>query len=417
MSTTSAPPRQAAEFIEADFSLSPDQERMRADLEALVRDGLGEQAAAWEQQAVFPPEALRTLATAGVLGLPVPRGMGGRDRGWIENGIALRALSNASGSVALIVHLQNTLTSLLAQAAPAHEGLIDAVVRGNAALAFAHREPGGRTDLAPVSTSYRASGDGYLLRGVKRAVLFGPHATHLLITAVPEGGAPRRNGSGDGMSVFVVDATAPGVRVTPARSRGLRAMGNAEVALDGVIVPSGALVGGTAAGEDLVRYHMRCWRGLRAPFDIATALWAVLLVVEDAKRKITFGKPLLKYQVIQFRLMDSQAKLELTEPMGLYLQWLADTGRSPATLPLSLDGYAAMVHLLAARYSRKAFEDAIEIGGGRMFNENHPVWQRYMDSIVLRVLDGVESVDLDLIAREYLGAAGTAERTVRLGER
>ena len=68
-------------------------------------------------------------------------------------------------------------------------------------LAFAHDEPGARSEPSHVATSARADGEGYVLNGAKTVVQAGAQADRLLVSARVAGGVRDEAG----IALFVVD--------------------------------------------------------------------------------------------------------------------------------------------------------------------------------------------------------------------
>src|SRR6185312_11066960 len=155
------------------------------------------------------------LAGIGLLGLPLPAeqgGFGGR-------AVDLMSVMEAMGDALVVepylatVGLAGRLVSRLGTDAQ-RAAAVPAIVEGRQVLAFAHTEDGGRYDLAHVATRAKRSGAGYVIDGVKRVVLHAPCADRLVVAARTSGG----DADSEGVSLFVVDAKAPGVSMTPYRT-------------------------------------------------------------------------------------------------------------------------------------------------------------------------------------------------------
>ncbi len=74
-------------------------------------------------------------------------------------------------------------------------------------MAFAHGERAARYDLAHVATRARRSSGGFVLDGDKCVVLHAPCADRLVVSARTAG----NDTDADGISLFLVDAHAPGL--------------------------------------------------------------------------------------------------------------------------------------------------------------------------------------------------------------
>jgi alkylation response protein AidB-like acyl-CoA dehydrogenase len=380
--------------VAVDLALSEQQDALIAEFRESFARELRPAITSWEEAGEVPAEAVRTLASLGCMSLTYPPALGGRGLGWLDHGLILEELARAGSGLGVIVHLQNTYPKL------AGEGVQRAVVAGRALVAFADREA---QTYGPVSgtltTTATPTGDGYVLHGRKTNVLLVPGATHIIVTALTD----PAGGYFDGMSLFLVEADAPGVTVDPVPLKGLRLVHLGNVALEGVRVPTAGRLGAENNGYQQLRRLWAPVRGVRLFWDIASALEAIHFMVEDTKKKKTFGKPLLKWQAIQFKLSDAQTNLELLRSMVQYLAWALDEGLTVTDPGVTPDAYASMLYLLFTDFGVRAFEDVLELGSGRAFREDHPIWQRYMDHLTLRLLDGGAELDRRIVGAEAFG--------------
>ena len=74
-------------------------------------------------------------------------------------------------------------------------------------LAFAHYERQARYDLTDILTTAKPKAGGFVLEGAKSVVLHGDCADKLVVSARTSGGRD----DAEGMSLFLVDARAPGL--------------------------------------------------------------------------------------------------------------------------------------------------------------------------------------------------------------
>jgi alkylation response protein AidB-like acyl-CoA dehydrogenase len=177
-------------------------------------------------------------------------------------------------------------------------------------LAFAHTEDGARYDLAHVGARAKRSGAGYVIDGVKRVVLHAPSADRLVVSARTAGGDADRHG----INLFVVDAKAPGVAMTPYRT--LDELRAADVTFNSVAVPADAFLG--AEGEAL--------GAIEEAADYATALlcaeavgalkFACDTTLEYLKARRQFGVPIGTFQALQHRMVDMVVSYEQARSMA-----------------------------------------------------------------------------------------------------
>ena len=155
------------------------------------------------------------FAEIGLLGLPFSPDVGGFGGGAVD----LMSVMEAFGE-ALVVEPYLSTVGLGAQfvaragTRARQQAMLPLVGAGKLKLAFAQTEDGARYNLPHVATRARAASAGYTLSGEKKIVVHAPCADQLIVSARTSGGDTDH----DGISVFVVDARAPGVAMSAYRT-------------------------------------------------------------------------------------------------------------------------------------------------------------------------------------------------------
>ena len=90
------------------------------------------------------------------------------------------------------------------------QSVLPPLIAGDLLLALAYQERQSRYELDHVATRAERAGDGWRLSGEKCMVLDGHIADRLVVSARTGGGARDR----DGVTLFLLDAHAPGITVT-----------------------------------------------------------------------------------------------------------------------------------------------------------------------------------------------------------
>ncbi|MDZ4254164.1 MAG: acyl-CoA dehydrogenase family protein, partial [Sulfuritalea sp.] len=189
----------------------------------------------------FDRAAWKTFADFGILALPFHEDFGGLNGNAVDTMLVMEMLGRG---LALEPYVSTVILcgGLLRDAGSAaqQEALLPAIAGGELMLALAHFEAGGRYALDQVVTTATTKDGGWQLDGAKAVVLGAPSADKLIVSA--------RNGKG--LSLFLVDAKAPGVslRSYPTQD-GARA---ADVKLSGVQVGAEALIGTAGAALPVI---------------------------------------------------------------------------------------------------------------------------------------------------------------------
>jgi alkylation response protein AidB-like acyl-CoA dehydrogenase len=238
------------------------------------------------------------------------------------------------------------------------EAVIPSIIEGACLGSFAYMEPQSRYEMSDVSTAATASGDGYILNGVKTVVANGGTASKFVVSARTSGGQFDHGG----VSLFLVDATAPGVEVKAYKM--MDGQSAATLTLTDVAVDQGQLLNSVGEGMDLIEQVMpQILIGLSAE---ALGIMAMLntLTVDYSKTRQQFGTPISSFQVLQHRMVDTFMACEQSKSMlyrGLCESKSVSEGETDGS------ALAKTVHALkatVARYGKTIGEEAIQLHGG-----------------------------------------------------
>ena len=231
--------------------------------------------------------------------------------------------------------------------------VIPSIIDGSCMGSLASVEVQSRHEMTDVATSATATDGGYKINGEKTVVANGGTADKFIVTARTSGD----QFDCDGISLFMVDASAPGVTVKDYKMMdGQRA---ATVSFKDVQVSESQLLNAMGKGMDLIELVMpQILIGLSAE---ALGIMSTLnsTTVEYTKVRKQFDTPISSFQVLQHRMVDTFMACEQTKSM-LY-RALCQVGEDDRNALLkTVHALKAMV----ARYGKLIGEEAIQIHGG-----------------------------------------------------
>jgi alkylation response protein AidB-like acyl-CoA dehydrogenase len=262
----------------------------------------------------FDRAAWKTFADFGILALPFPEDFGGLDGTAVDTMLVMEMLGRGLALepyLSTVVLCGGMIRDVGSQAQK--EALVPAIAGGEMMLALAHHEAGGRYALDRVATTATAKGNGWQLDGAKAVVLGAPSADKFLVSTR----------DGQGLSLFLVDAGAPGLtlRAYPTQD-GARA---ADIKLAGVQVGPDALVG--AAGDALVSIERGIDYANAALCAEAVGIMSALneITLEYLKTRKQFGQPIGKFQALQHRMADMVIATEQARSMATLAAVRADS--------------------------------------------------------------------------------------------
>ncbi len=300
----------------------------------------------------FEPALWREVAELGWTAAVIPESHGGLDVGW--KGLA--SVFEYSGRTLAALPLLSCVVlgggALLTLGDEAQRRrFLPGIIDGSCRFALALEE-GSRHAPLNVKTTAHRDGSDWMLDGEKWFVIDGVGAQQLLVLARTAGSS----GEARGLSLFVVDATSPGVSV--ARTRMVDARNSARVRLAQVRVSNDALLG--EAGS--------AWPALDGVLDHARACLAAeaLGLVREAfertvaylKERVQFDVPIGSFQALQHRAARLYCEIELLESC-VRAAFEAIDADDPG-LPL----LASMAKARAADLCARVLNEAVQLHGG-----------------------------------------------------
>lgn len=267
----------------------------------------------------WEPKVWKAMADNGWLAVAFPEDQGGYGGKFVDTALILEQLGRGlvpEPYIASVV-LAGGLISKLGTSDQV-EKFLAPMLEGQASLAFAYAERQGRYEPNDCETTAKKAGSGYTISGEKVWVLNGHAADKVVVVARTSGGS--RDASG--LSLFVVDADAPGLTRTrvsgmDGHSTGLLKFANVEVGADRLLGKE---------GDALASVEWALDRGAAAACAEAQGELQTLLTltVDYLKQRKQFGRPIGSFQALQHRAADMFAEVELCKGMMLLAAIQAD---------------------------------------------------------------------------------------------
>src|SRR4029078_2739658 len=200
----------------------------------------------------------------------------------------------------------------------------------------------------------------------------------------------------DEISNIVVPDGTGGYEISqPMHKLGWHASDTRELAFKDCAVPEGNLLG--PRGRGFTQFMEILDGGLIsvAAMGVGLAQGAYDLAFAYAKEREQFGRPIGKFQAVQFKLADMAVEIEAGRQLVLKAAWLKDRGR-----PFALE--AAMAKLYTGELSHRVVNQALQIHGGYGFMDEFPISRLYRDQKILEIGEGTNEVQRMVVAK-HLG--------------
>ena len=373
-----------------------------AALRDLARDfAAGEiapHAAQWWQEERCPTEVLRKLGELDLMGLLVPERYGGTDVSTTALVASLFEVAKVDQSIGAAWQAHLTIGSLpLATFGTEEqkERWLVPLATGQKLGSFGLTEPGAGSDAAGIRTMARRDADGtWTVDGSK--VFISNAGTDMSLGPVILARMPSENGDDRRFACLLVPKGTPGFGIGPKlRGIGWHALDSRELTFEGVKLGDEHVIGETGRGLSQFLAVLDVGRITVATLGIALTEAVLEMALAYAKERQQFGRPLSKFQAIQFKLADMAAQLEAVKLLVYRAAQLRDAG-----LPFGKEG--AMAKLLSSRLAVHAASEAVQIHGGYGYMHEYPVARFYCDAKVLEIGEGTNEIQHLVIAR-HLG--------------
>jgi len=271
------------------------------------------------------------------------------------------------------------------------------VATGKRIAAFALSEIDSGSDVAAMTTNARLDGDHYILNGAKTLISNGGLADQYVVFCRTED-AP----GAKGLSALVVDADLPGFEVTE-RFDVIAPHPLGRLQFTDCRVPAVNLLGNPGDGFKIAMSSLDVFRSTVGAAALGFARRAHDEAMAQAQRRISFGKPIADYQLIQAKLADGTLKIDAAALLVYRSAWTKDTQGGRVTRE------AAMAKLYATEVAQEVIDQAVQIWGGMGVVVGSTVERLYREIRALRIYEGTSEIQKLIIAGEALSAAEAEE--------
>nr|WP_311765269.1 acyl-CoA dehydrogenase family protein [Streptomyces zingiberis] len=341
----------------------------------------------------------REARREGLWALPLPTELGGQ-------GMPLKAYAHVAeaegesdhGPAALGSHALLDALMLWRHGSPeVRERYLAPLVSGELMASYAMTEPDvPGTD--PFLTRTRAVPDGaggWRVTGRKWFASGAGGADLVTVLARTDGEAPDR----EGLSLLLVPAAAAGFRVVRELPV-LGAAGQAEIALDGVRLPPGHLIGERGRALAVAAERLQLGRTLRCLRWLGQARRAFGLMRERAATRARSGGVLGDLQLVQRHVFESLLALRTTRPL---------VHEAATRLGAGLDAHieVGLAKVAAARTLEQVADAAIQVHGAAGLGPDTALPALFRTGRAARLLDGPDELHIVSVARRVLRPART----------
>jgi acyl-CoA dehydrogenase family protein 9 len=382
--------------------IAPGQREALAHLESRVRD-VGRsvlQSKAIDQEGCISAEVRASLASAGALGVTLPKEHGGAGLSLPASVAYYETVGGLDLTVAAALVAHNGLAgrAIARAGTPAQRAeWLPRMARGDAMGAFALAEPLTGSDAAALGTRVLERDGVLVLDGTKHYVTNGRYADLFVVFARREDERPGE------LSAYVIpngEGTARG----PARGFvGLRGAGLGAISFESVPLGPEAALGPRGEGFRLAMETQDAARVELAAACVGAARGALSQAVERVSSRRAFGRPIKDFGMVQSRIAHMSCALYTAScATKLTAGWMEAPGAADQP---DCGIEAAICKVLAAEMYQQVAISALDLAGGMGTLTDYPFERHLRDARAMMVYGGSHDV-----LRSFIALAGL-ERT------
>jgi alkylation response protein AidB-like acyl-CoA dehydrogenase len=372
-----------------NFELTEEQQLLRSTVREFAETRVAPAAEELDREARFPYELVAELAELGLMGIPIPEEYGGAGADTVSYAIAIEELARIDSSVAITVAAHTSLGTMpifLYGSEAQKQEWLPRLAAGKALAAFGLTEPGAGSDAGATRTSAELRDGRWVVNGSKMFITNAGTDISACVTITACTGDEE-------VSNIVIPNGTPGYEISgPMHKLGWRASDTRELSFKDCAVAEENLLGARGRGFHQFLEILDGGRISVAAMGVGLAQGAYDLAFAYAKERQQFGKPIARFQAVQFALADMATEIEAGRQLVYRAAWLKDVDK-----PFALA--AAQAKLYTGLLSNRVANAALQIHGGYGFMQESPISRLYRDQKILEIGEGTNEVQRMVIAR------------------
>ena len=378
-----------------EFRLTEEQEKIGRSVREVCEQYTDEYWRELDRDRRYPEKFVQALTKARWLSALIPEEYGGLGLGVVEAAIILEEI-NRSGANGGACHAQMyTMGTLLRYGSEDQKReYLPKIASGELRLqAFGVTEHNAGSDTTRIETRAVRDGNSYVINGHKSWTSRSRHSDLMMLLARTTPYEEVANKT-EGMSVFLVDISTPGIEVRPSET--MINYDTNEVFFRDARVPAENLIGEEGKGFRYILDGMNVERILVASESVGDGRWFVERASEYATERAVFGRPIGQNQGVQFPIARAYASVEAASMMRYKAASLFDRGEK-------CGAEANMAKLLASEAAWEAANAAVQTFGGYGFRKEYDVERKFRESRIFMVAPVSNNLVLSYIGQHVLG--------------
>ena len=373
-----------------NFQLTKEQEMVRKMVREFAENEVKPLAAEVDETGRFPMETVKKMQQYGMMGVFIPKEYGGSGGDEISYVITIEELSRVCASTGVICSAHTSLACWPIWKYGTEEQkqkYLVPLASGQKIGAFGLTEPNAGTDAAGQQTKAVLEGDHWVLNGTKIFITNGGEADIYVVMAMTDKSKGTR-----GISSFIVEKGMPGFSIGKKENKmGIRGSATTELVFENCIVPKENLLGELGEGFKIAMSTLDGGRIGIAAQALGIAQGALDETVAYMKQREQFGRPLCKFQALQFEVADMETRVQAARLLVYNAAWKKMVGEPYGKA-------AAMAKLYAAETAMYVTTKAVQLHGGYGYTKDYPVERMMRDAKITEIYEGTSEVQRMVIS-------------------
>ena len=376
-----------------DFALSEEQTRVRDVSRRFTNEVIAPRAEALDRAEDYPYDVMDMMADLGLMGIPFPKKYGGAGGDWVSMMLCIEEISRGDAGLGIMLDVTALCTHEieLFGTEKQKQRWLPALVKGKEIGGFGLTEPDAGSDAASISCKATLAGDEWVISGRKQFITnMGLNNSSIVVIAAVVGK------SQEGKSItnsFIVPKGTPGFTVGRQYDKmGLRSCSTNELAFEDCRIPRDYQLGETGRGLAQHLAMVQTGRICIAACSVGLAQACLDASLSYARQRVQFGRPIIEFEGVSFKLADMAVAIELARLMYLKAAWLKDKGSAHR-----FESSAAKV--FASEMVEKVASDAVQIHGGYGYMGDCAVSRYYRQAKAMQIIEGTSEVQRMVVVR------------------
>jgi citronellyl-CoA dehydrogenase len=355
----------------------------------------------WEEEKIFPNSVFKRAGELGILGAHYPEDVGGGGGDFwmsVVKSEELARCGSAGVTMGLLVQadMATPVINDLASREVKDEFLAPAIA-GDKIAALGVSEPGAGSDVAGLRTTARKVGDDYVINGSKTYITNGTRADFitLMVKTDPDAGH-------SGISIIVCPTDVAGFSISKKLEKaGNWASDTAELFFEDVRVPRRYLVGQEGMGFMYLMQNFQSERLVGCVSGLSGAKLALDRSVQWGRERVAFGKPLIKREYWQQKLVELYTKYEAAKALSYNAcaAYNEDKYVNSGMISMETTRLVSMAKAYVGDVTNEVLDQCVQFHGGMGYLEDLWVARAWRDGRLFRIGGGTTEVMRYAVAR------------------